>query len=228
MKKISLLVIAVVAAFMATITPVTVAADDGTSGCNTSFLGLRTWYANLTNGSCEIKSPEEAFPGDHDNKATDVKKYVWTIAMNIVSMVLGIVGYLAIGLVMWGGIQYIIGQGDVEKSKKGKKTITNAVIGLVIVMSASIISGTVSDIVSGAAAKTSSKEFFLEIFNQVIVWTGVVAVIMVIWGGIQYITSTGNPAGISKAKNTIMYSMIGLLIVIFAATIVNTVVGAMG
>jgi cytochrome bd-type quinol oxidase subunit 2 len=134
-------------------------------------------------------------------------------------------GYLAIGFVMWGGIQYMTAQGDPGKVARGKKTITNAVIGLIISMTASIISGAVSGIVSSAAAD-DGKNFFTAIFNKVFFWSGVVAVIMIIYGGIQYITSTGNPAGVAKAKTTILYSIIGLLVVIFAAAIINVVVGA--
>ena len=151
----------------------------------------------------------------------DVQKYVWTIALNITSMILGIVGYLAIALVMWGGIQYITAQGDVSKTARGKKTVTNSIIGLIIVMSASIVSSTVSGIISKAR---DNQDFFLSIFNDVFFWAGVITCIMIVWGGIQYITSTGNPQGVVKAKNTILYSAIGLIIVIFAATIVNTVV----
>jgi hypothetical protein len=51
---------------------------------------------------------------------------------------------------------------------------------------------------------------------------------MVIFGGIQYVTSNGNPTQAQKARQTIMYSIIGLGIVIFSAAIVNLVVGAIG
>ena len=58
------------------------------------------------------------------------------------------------------------------------------------------------------------------------IWSGIIAVIMIIYGGIQYVTSVGNPQTTSKAKNTLIYSVVGLLIVIFAAAIVNVIVGA--
>lgn len=190
--------------------------------CETHFMGLPAWYDNLPkDANCNIISPTSG-----ENSDEEVKAYVWTIALNIVAMVLGIVGYVAVALVMWGGIQYMTAQGDPGKVARGKKTIMNALIGLIIVMSASIISGSISGIVSGASANNGAN-FFTSIFNRVFFWSGIIAVIMIVYGGIQYITSAGNPSGITKAKTTILYSIVGLLVVIMAAAIVNVVLGAL-
>lgn len=53
---------------------------------------------------------------------------------------------------------------------------------------------------------------------------GVMAVIMIIWGGIRYVLSAGNSAALTSAKNTIVYSIIGLVIAILAYAIVNFVI----
>lgn len=53
------------------------------------------------------------------------------------------------------------------------------------------------------------------------VLVGIIAVIMVIVGGFQYATSTGDPQKTKKAKDTILYALIGLVISISAWTIVN-------
>ena len=50
------------------------------------------------------------------------------------------------------------------------------------------------------------------------------AVIMIIWGGIRYVLSAGNSAALTSAKNTIVYSIIGLIIAILAYAIVNFVI----
>ena len=223
-KMISALIMALFAVSMAVAAPVYADEDSHSYNCNTHFLGLKTWYDGLVDGNCNVMTPAQAFPSDNNEEALAVQKYVWKIVLNTVSMVLGVVGYLAIGLVIWGGIQYVTSQGDPGKAARGKKTVTNSVIGIVIVMTASIISGAVSDIVKQSYNGTTS--FFLGIFNQAALWTGIITALMVVWGGIQYIISTGDPGKVTKAKNTIMYALIGLLIVIFAATIVNTVVGA--
>jgi type IV secretory pathway VirB2 component (pilin) len=50
---------------------------------------------------------------------------------------------------------------------------------------------------------------------------GGVAVIMIIVGGIQYATSQGESATLTKAKNTILYAVIGLVVALSAAGIVT-------
>ncbi len=54
--------------------------------------------------------------------------------------------------------------------------------------------------------------------------TGVAAVIVMIVAGISYITSTGDPTKVNNAKNTIIYALIGLIVVILARTIIIFVI----
>lgn len=59
--------------------------------------------------------------------------------------------------------------------------------------------------------------------NLLSVAVGVIAVIMVIIGGLKYIMSSGDSNNINSAKNTILYAIIGLVIVAFAQVIVRFV-----
>ena len=52
---------------------------------------------------------------------------------------------------------------------------------------------------------------------------GIVTVIMIIVGAVQYTTSQGDPAKATKARNTILYGVIGLIIALLAFAIVNFV-----
>ncbi len=61
------------------------------------------------------------------------------------------------------------------------------------------------------------------IINIVSVIVGVVAVIMIVFGGLKYITSGGDSSNVSSAKNTIIYAIIGLVIVALAQFIVRFV-----
>ncbi len=54
---------------------------------------------------------------------------------------------------------------------------------------------------------------------------GVVAVFMIIIGGFKYITSGGDTNGVSAAKNTIIYAIIGLVIVALAQVAVKFILG---
>ena len=62
-----------------------------------------------------------------------------------------------------------------------------------------------------------------EVVNIFLYFVGAVAVIVVIWGGFQYVTSSGDSQKATTAKNTIMYAVIGLVVAIFAYAIVNFV-----
>ncbi len=61
---------------------------------------------------------------------------------------------------------------------------------------------------------------FINIFSTLV---GVIAVIMIIYGGLRYITSGGDSGKITNAKNTIIYALIGLVVVALAQFIVKFV-----
>jgi len=54
---------------------------------------------------------------------------------------------------------------------------------------------------------------------------GTVAIIVIIVGGIMYASAAGNSANITKAKNMILYSIVGLVVVVAAYAITNYVIG---
>ena len=60
----------------------------------------------------------------------------------------------------------------------------------------------------------------INIFSLVV---GVIAVIMIIIGGLKYITSGGDSVNVTSAKNTILYAIVGLIIVALAQIIVRFV-----
>jgi hypothetical protein len=62
-----------------------------------------------------------------------------------------------------------------------------------------------------------------KIINLISIIIGVIAVIMIIFGGFRYITSGGSPDKVTGAKNTILYAIIGLIIVALAQVIVRFV-----
>lgn len=69
----------------------------------------------------------------------------------------------------------------------------------------------------GAVLKT-----VINIFSMIV---GVVAVIMIIISGLKYITSMGDSTSTASAKNTLLYAVIGLVIVAMAQVIVRFVLG---
>jgi glucose uptake protein GlcU len=68
---------------------------------------------------------------------------------------------------------------------------------------------------------------FKNITNTVLYIVGILAVIMLIIGGIKYVTSGGDSKKVTDAKNTILYAIIGLIICFLAFAIVNFVIAAL-
>ena len=62
--------------------------------------------------------------------------------------------------------------------------------------------------------------------NVVLGVLGLLAVIVIIYGGFMYTTSAGDATKIKKAKDTIMYGVVGLVIALLAYAIVNFVVSS--
>lgn len=63
------------------------------------------------------------------------------------------------------------------------------------------------------------------VVNILLYALGAIAVIMIVVGGIRYTTSNGEAAQIKSAKDTILYSVIGLVVAMLSWAIVNFVVG---
>ena len=91
---------------------------------------------------------------------------------------------------------------------------------------ASTIKGGACEAAGGTCPSDSSgtlSDTVATVINVLSAVVGVLAVIMIIVGGLRYITSAGNPEGAKTARNTILYAIIGLVIVALAQLIVHFV-----
>ncbi|MBQ2672904.1 hypothetical protein IJH26_02905 [Candidatus Saccharibacteria bacterium] len=68
---------------------------------------------------------------------------------------------------------------------------------------------------------------FKQVTNTILYIVGIVAVIMLIIGGIKYVVSGGDSKKVTDAKNTVLYAIIGLIIAFLAFAIVNFVISAL-
>lgn len=73
----------------------------------------------------------------------------------------------------------------------------------------------------GATSKVNDiVELVINLFSIIV---GVISVIMIIIGGLKYITSGGDSGNVTGAKNTILYAVVGLVVVALAQFIVRFV-----
>lgn len=68
---------------------------------------------------------------------------------------------------------------------------------------------------------------FKQVTNTILYIVGIIAVIMLIIGGIKYVISGGDSKKVTDAKNTVLYAIIGLIIAFLAFAIVNFVISAL-
>lgn len=78
---------------------------------------------------------------------------------------------------------------------------------------------------SGYGTPDKLPNLIQNILLAIIAVAGTIAVVFIVVGGINYITSSGDTNKIQKAKNTILYACIGLIICVLSFAIVNWVIG---
>jgi hypothetical protein len=91
-------------------------------------------------------------------------------------------------------------------------------------------SGGTWDGATNACGKAGTKSFpeeLASVTNLLLFIIGAIAVIMIIIGGIRYVTSSGDQAQTTAAKNTILYAVIGVVMAFMAYAIINFVVAQM-
>ncbi len=74
-------------------------------------------------------------------------------------------------------------------------------------------------------AAESVDNIITKVINILSIAVGVVCVIMIIIGGFRYVTSGGESGNVTSAKNTILYAIVGLVIVALAQIVVKFVIG---
>lgn len=76
----------------------------------------------------------------------------------------------------------------------------------------------------GSVAEGRVNSIVTNVINILSLVVGVAAVIMIMIGGMRYITSNGDSGQVGNAKNTILYAIVGLIVVALAQVIVRFVV----
>jgi hypothetical protein len=99
-------------------------ADAACEGFDKSILGIPTWYKYLegedVSGKCTpvVNAVDDVLP----------------IGLAVLEAALTLGGIVAVVMVFVGGFKYVISQGEPDKAAGGRKTVTNALIGLAIII----------------------------------------------------------------------------------------------
>jgi hypothetical protein len=207
------------------------AAFAATATCGSqNFFNFPTWYKYLAAaGKMRVNSATNRCEVISTLQVQDLS----LIALALVDIGLRVASLAAVGYVVYGGIQFVVAQGETDKTRKARQTIINALIGMTIALISVGLVAFVGARIGGAAVtdiiphvQTTGK--LQVILNTVLGITGAIAVLIIVLAGFRYIVSQGNPNEISTAKNAILYSLIGLVVIMFAFAIVNFVLQGVG
>ena len=96
--------------------------------CTSNFLLFPSWYRGLDRkgSSCDIEMPTSG------NDGQNIQTFIFMIVLNIIDIALRLIGYAAVGFVIYGGFKYLTSAGSADRITAGRKIIMNALIGLVI------------------------------------------------------------------------------------------------
>ena len=107
-----------------------------------TFLGLPSWYEylykaqkikNVTVGAANGTTVHLCdYTGSFISNGTINFSDLGLIGLAILDIALRLAGVVAVGYIVYGSIQYIVSQGEPDKTKRALGTIMNAAIGLAI------------------------------------------------------------------------------------------------
>ena len=120
-----------------------------------------------------------------------------------------------------------------------KKSLKHAAVGIVtslVLMMSSFTAvhaqGFISpnDSPQAIQSATGSQGSFREIVRTIVqfflTFLGLIAVVMIIYGGFLYVTSAGKEESIGTAKKNIMYAVIGIIVILISYAVVTTILTA--
>ncbi len=81
-------------------------------------------------------------------------------------------------------------------------------------------------IAGATGGEGSFRSFIMTIVNFALGFLGLVAVLMVIYGGFLYLSSAGDEGSAKKGKTVILYAVIGIILIFASFALINTVLQA--
>lgn len=157
-------------------------------------------------------------PGAHYGNPLNVGSFSDLIG-NFLANLQGIVGWLAVIMIMIGGVLYITSGGRSSQVTLAKTMIVFALIGFAIAVAAPSLLREVRDIAVGfsgipsaISSATPLAEIIANVLDFMLTMVGVLAIIGFTISGIMYVTSAGDSSKADTAKKMMLYSIIAVAV----------------
>lgn len=126
-KTVIYMCMSLIVSMTVSIAAVTPALAQNTS-CGGNIITIKPWYHGLTDGSCNVRSP--------GSSPDEQRKFVTRVALNVVDGLIQVAAYTTVAFIIMGGFKYMTSAGSPDQATKARKSIINAVIGLVVAIGA--------------------------------------------------------------------------------------------
>ena len=201
-----------------------------------TFLGLVPWYEFLNfqdvGNGCEVVNP--VLLGPHS--------ILLLILLAVVDDLLRLAGLFAVIFIVYAGFKYVMSMGSPDETGKALASIRNAIGGLVTALVTIPLVSYLGSQFQGGSAGASKQvaglnltglpfipdvqsgnivEILLKVAFAIL---GALSLLFIVIGGYNYIISEGEAGKVAKAKQTIIYALIGLAIAIVAQSTISFVI----
>ena len=156
---------------------------------------------------------------------------------NFLTQVQAIVGWLAVIMIVVGGIVYMTAMGRSKQIELGKTILTYALLGFVLAVAAPSILKEIFDLASSGTGTTDSnviegaKDIRLivaDVMTFIIALVGVISAIAFVITGFQFVAAGGDGGRADKARKGLTYAIIGVTVAGSALIVVRQVLTLMG
>jgi len=201
-----------------------------------TFLGLVPWYQFLSfqdvGNGCEVQGFN--LLGSHSS--------LLLVLLAITDDLIRLAALFAVILIVYAGVKYIMSQGSPDETGKALGTIKNAITGLVIALVAVPFVTYLGNQFNGTGTGNSNRVVGLNLgalpyvgdiaggnivgvlLSVVFAIAGALSLLFIVIGGYNYVMSNGEGSKVAKAKQTIIYALVGLAVTIVAQSIVSFII----
>jgi hypothetical protein len=144
------------------------------------------------------------------------------VLLSLLNYLQGIIVVVSLIFIVVGAVLYITSSGDENRITMARKAITAALVGLAIGIAAPTFLNEIyiileaKQVPSQVGTATPLATIALNTLNFLLSIVGVIALIMLVSGGIMYLTAAGSEDQIDKGKKLVKAAIIGIAIALGA------------
>ncbi|HEX5430006.1 MAG TPA: pilin [Patescibacteria group bacterium] len=197
-----------------------------------NFLSIPNWIVSASAAPCMPSGGSLCNPLQGGVNVPDVP----TLLTHVLNDLGGVIGLVAIAMVVYAGFRMVTANGEQHSIDKAKQILKYSVYGFVASVMAYAAVVAVENFIGVQDPNYDSsqpqnplqqfgnlKVFTEQMIQNILLVIGAVSLLMIIINGFRYMTARGNDEQVSTARRALTWAIAGLAISLFAYTIVSAV-----